>query len=185
MTASQHTVDVSRPTFIPDPLCRHRPVYDLARDMAETLAFDDGDLFRPLTIPADLVEGAVNAGYILIDREMIARDSREGNAFVALLADNLHRLCTEAILSRRDSGSPAHEELLTAHEILTDAYRRYAECDDPEDAPRLFQLVEQAEAHVDRLGWEALVRHKITALPSLLFAFLTTDEPTRAVRVCT
>lgn len=180
LQASRHTVHVSRPTFTPDPDCGYRPVYDLAVDMALTLAYDDGDLFRPPMIPAESVEMALSAGYVLLDQALLNEES-DGDSFIALLGDNLHRLGTHAILGQHGT----HDELDAAHSVLDGAYRLHSECIDPEDEPHFFQAVEQAEAHVDRLGWEALVWHKITALPSLLFAFLTTDEPTRAVRVCT
>lgn len=129
-------------------------------------------------IPADSVEEALAEGYVLLDQELL-NESSDGDSFIALLADSFHRLCTEAVLSQR--GSQA--ELTAVDGVLAGTYRRYAECIDPDDEPHFFQAMEQAEAHVDRIGWELLVRYGITSLPSLLFAFLTTDDPTCAVMV--
>ena len=178
MQASRHTVHVSRPKFTPGPRCMYRPTYDLAVDMALTLAYDDGDLLRPPTIPAESVEEALTAGYVLLEQTLLNVES-DGDSFIALPGDNLHRLGTHAILSQHGS----HAELEAAHSVLGDAYQAHSECIDPEDEPHFFQAEEQAEAHVDRIGWELLVRYGITPLPSLLFAFLTTDDPTCGVRV--
>ena len=179
MQASRHTVHVSRPTFTPAPGCSYRPIYELAREFAATLSYDDGDLMRPPMIPADRLDEAFAVGYVLIDRALLDTPATEGDSFIALPADNLHRLGTYDILKQRGS----HAELDAAHGVLGAAYQAHSECIDPEDEPHYFQAAEQAEAHVDRIGWELLVRCGITPLPSLLFAFLTTDDPSRAVRV--
>lgn len=179
MTAARQLVHVSPATLTLHPGCIYRPVYDLACDYAAGLAYDDGDLLRPPMIPADSVEEALAAGYVLLDQELLDGEASYGDSFIALLADNLHRLCTEAVINQRGS----HAELDAAHGVLGETYRQHAECIDPEDEPHFFQAMEQAEAHVDRIGWELLVRYRITPLPSLLFAFLTTDDPSRAARV--
>jgi hypothetical protein len=178
LTVSRHTVHVSRPKFVPGPGCTYRPIYDLAKQLAATLTEDDGYLMRPPRIPAESVEDALDAGLVLIDEELL--DTRpHGDSLVALPASDLHRTCVEAVLGRYWAITEATRAQATLHE----AELLYAVCIDTDDEPYLFQAAEQAQTEFDTVAWAALVRYEITPLPSLLFAFLTTDDPHLAVRV--
>lgn len=178
MQASRHTVHVSRPTFVPGPGCTYRPIYDLARQLASTLTYDDGHATRPPRIAADRAEDALLTGLVLIDAELLDTPTG-GDSLVALPASDLHRTCVEAVLGRYWAIS----EVTRAQAALHEAELLYAACIDPEDEPYLFQAAEQAETEFDTVAWAALVRYEITPLPSLLFAFVSTEDPDRAARV--
>ena len=133
---------------------------------------------RPPMIPAESVDDALDSGLVLIDEELL--DTRTaGDSFVALPANDLHRTCVEAVLGRYWAFTEVSNALNVRHE----AELLYAVCVDPEDEPYLLQAAERAQADFDAVAWVALVRYEITAHPSLLFAFLTTDDPHGAVRV--
>jgi hypothetical protein len=176
-------VQDSRPTFVPSPGCTYRPIYTIAQQIARDLIYGnvtDGDNYRPPTIPEHLREEALAAGYVMIAAELLDRTAEQSDPEAELVifpANYMDALCRVMVLISADRHT---HEIDNALHAFVDAQERYSECL-PDERPASVAKMDQADAHFDRLSWEALVRHDLAPYPSLLFTFLTTEDPSCAV----
>lgn len=187
MTASRCTVQIqdSRPTFTPGHRCSLRPLYDLAQAIARDLIHgdeSDGDNYRPPTVPEHHLNEALGSGHVMIAAELLDGAAAEcaPEAELAIFpATYMDAWCRTMVLISADRYEPEVDDSLGA---FVDAQERYRRCP-PDERPWYVAQLDQSEAQFDRLSWDALVRHDLALHPSLVYAFLTTDDPGSAVRV--